>query len=138
MKAQKLLLASIAFAAFAAINVGSNAYAACDNCGTVTDVKSIKVKGQGTGAGAVVGGVLGGVIGHQIGGGRGKDVATVAGAAGGAYAGHQTEKNIKSRMRYQVLVKLENGQSRTFTYNSPTSYRVGDKIKVDAGKLVRQ
>jgi uncharacterized protein YcfJ len=120
------------------IGTTGSAYAACDTCGTVTDVKSIKVKGQGTGAGAVVGGVLGGVIGHQIGGGRGKDVATVAGAAGGAYAGHQTEKNIKSRMRYQVLVKLENGQSRTFTYNSPTSYRVGDKIKVDAGKLVRQ
>jgi outer membrane lipoprotein SlyB len=141
MKTQKLFLSSVAVAAFAilaSINSTSSAHAACDNCGTVTDVKSIKVKGQGTGAGVVVGGVLGGVIGHQIGGGRGKDVATVAGAAGGAYAGHQTEKNIKSRMRYQVLVKLENGQSRTFTYNSPTSYRVGDKIKVDAGKLVRQ
>ena len=121
-----------------ALTVGANAHAKCDNCGTVTTVKTIKVKGEGTGLGAVTGGVLGGVLGHQIGGGRGKDVATVAGAAGGAYAGHQTEKNMKSKTRYQVAVKLESGASRTFTYNAATSYKVGDKIKVDAGKLVRQ
>jgi outer membrane lipoprotein SlyB len=121
-----------------ALVAGADAYAACSNCGTVTTVKTIKVKGQGTGVGAVAGGVLGGVLGHQIGGGRGKDVATVAGAAGGAYAGHQTEKNMKSKTRYQVIVKLESGESRTFTYNAATSYKVGDRIKVDAGKLVRQ
>jgi uncharacterized protein YcfJ len=37
--------------------------------------------------GAIVGGVLGGILGHQIGGGRGQDVATVAGALGGAAVG---------------------------------------------------
>lgn len=135
MKTTKIISAVVAVFAF---TVGTNAYAKCDNCGTVTSVKTIKVKGEGTGVGAVAGGVLGGVLGHQIGGGRGKDVATVAGAAGGAYAGHQTEKNMKSKTRYQVGVKLESGASRTFTYNAATSYKVGDKIKVDAGKLVRQ
>lgn len=127
-----------AFITIFVVTISANAHAKCDNCGTVTSVKTIKVKGEGTGLGAVTGGVLGGVLGHQIGGGRGKDVATVAGAAGGAYAGHQTEKNMKSRMRYQVVVKLESGASRTFTFNSATSYKVGDRIKVDAGKLVRQ
>jgi outer membrane lipoprotein SlyB len=135
MNTTKIISAVIAVFA---LTVGANAHAKCDNCGTVTTVKTIKVKGEGTGLGAVTGGVLGGVLGHQIGGGRGKDVATVAGAAGGAYAGHQTEKNMKSRLRYQVAVKLESGQSRTFTFNSATSYKVGDRIKVDAGKLVRQ
>jgi outer membrane lipoprotein SlyB len=134
MKIAKIISA---FLAVFALTIGMNAHAKCDNCGTVTTVKTIKVKGEGTGLGAVTGGVLGGVLGHQIGGGRGKDVATVAGAAGGAYAGHQTEKNIKSRLRYQVVVKLESGASRTFTFNSATSYKVGDRIKVDAGKLVR-
>lgn len=126
------------FIAACALSMAASANAKCDNCGTVTTVKTIKVKGEGTGLGAVTGGVLGGVLGHQIGGGRGKDVATVAGAAGGAYAGHQTEKNMKSKTRYQVVTKLESGESRTFTYNAATSYKVGDKIKVDAGKLVRQ
>ncbi len=128
----KIMLAACALLA------GTTAYAKCDNCGTVTTVRTINVKGEGTGLGAVAGGVLGGVLGHQIGGGRGKDVATVAGAAGGAYAGHQTEKNMKAKTQYRVAVKLESGESRTFTYNSATSYKVGDKIKVDAGKLVRQ
>ena len=115
----------------------TSAFAKCDNCGTVTDVKTITVKGEGSGAGLVAGGVIGGVLGHQIGGGRGKDAATVVGAAGGAYAGHQTEKNMNKKTQYQVVVKLETGASRTFTYNAATAYKVGDKIKVDGGKLVR-
>ena len=34
--------------------------------------------------GAVIGAVLGGVLGHQVGGGRGKDLATVGGVVAGA------------------------------------------------------
>jgi outer membrane lipoprotein SlyB len=131
---------AITVLSIAGLFAASAAQAACtvtDNCGTVTDVRTIKIKGQTNGTGAVIGGVLGGVLGHQVGKGRGKDVATVAGAAGGAFAGNETEKNVKSRLRYRVLVKLENGQSRTFTYNAATSYRVGDRIRVDAGRLVR-
>lgn len=37
--------------------------------------------------GAVVGAVIGGVLGHQVGGGRGKDIATVGGATAGAVIG---------------------------------------------------
>jgi len=39
----------------------------------------------GTGIGAVGGGL----IGHQLGGGKGKDLATIGGAIAGGYAGHQ-------------------------------------------------
>jgi len=114
------------------------AFAACTNCGTVTDVKTIKKEGEGSGGGAVLGGVVGGVIGHQIGSGRGNTAATVAGAAGGAYAGHQIEKNQKSTTTYQVVVKLEGGKSHTFNFSQPTSYKVGDAIKIVDNKLVRQ
>jgi len=44
-------------------------------------------------AGTVIGGVLGGVLGHQVGSGRGNDVATVGGAALGAYAGNRVQNN---------------------------------------------
>ena len=37
--------------------------------------------------GAIIGGILGGVLGHQIGGGRGRDVATVGGAVAGVAIG---------------------------------------------------
>ena len=134
----KIINAIFLAASLVAANAANTAFAACNNCGVVTDLKTVTVKGEGTGLGAVAGGVLGGVLGHQVGGGRGKDVATVAGAAGGAYAGHQVEKNAKSKTQYQVIVKLETGESRTFTYNAASAYKVGDKIKIVDKKLVRQ
>ncbi|TAN04909.1 MAG: glycine zipper 2TM domain-containing protein [Rhodanobacteraceae bacterium] len=42
--------------------------------------------------GAVAGGLIGALAGHMIGGGKGKTLATVAGAAGGAFAGHEIQK----------------------------------------------
>ena len=114
------------------------AFAACKECGTVTSVKAVKKPGEASGVGAVAGGVVGGVVGHQIGSGRGNDIATVAGAAGGAYAGHQIEKNQKSTTSHQVVVTLEDGKTRTFSFASATSYKVGDKVKIVDNKLVRQ
>jgi outer membrane lipoprotein SlyB len=121
-----------------AIALAPEAKAACPGCGTVTEVKTIKKEGEGSGTGAVVGGVLGGVLGHQIGSGRGNTAATIVGAGAGAYAGHQVEKNQKSTTSYQVIVKMEDGKSRTFNFSKETSYRVGDKIKVVDNKLTRQ
>ena len=131
MKLTKILLLA------SAVFISQGAMAKCNNCGTVTDMKTVQVKGEATGGGAVVGGVLGGVLGHQVGSGRGNTAATVVGAGAGAYAGHQVEKNSKSKTQYQVIVKLETGESRTFTYNASTAYKVGDKIKVVDNKLVR-
>jgi outer membrane lipoprotein SlyB len=133
------LSAAITTAIFvAAIAFAPPAKAACDNCGTVVDTKTIKKEGEGTGVGAVAGGVLGGVIGHQIGSGRGNTAATVVGAGAGAYAGHQVEKNQKATLTYQVLVKMDDGKSRTFNFSKETSYRAGDKVKVVDGKLTKQ
>lgn len=47
--------------------------------------------------GTIAGAVIGGVIGHQVGGGSGRDIATVAGAAGGGYAGNRVQKNLQDR-----------------------------------------
>src|SRR5215467_5787881 len=123
--------AVLAIAAFA-----SPAYAACNECGTVTDVKKIVEKGEASGGGAVLGGIVGGVLGHQIGSGRGNTAATVAGAAGGAYAGHQIEKNKNTKTSWRVYVKTEEGRTRYFTYDEETSYKIGDKVKIVDGKLV--
>ena len=112
--------------------------AACKDCGTVSDVKTVEKKGEGSGAGAVIGGIAGGVLGHQVGSGRGNTLATVAGAGAGAYAGHQVEKSAKATTSYQVIVKMEDGNTRTFNFSNPTSYRVGDKVKIVDKKLVRR
>lgn len=114
------------------------AHAICHECGTVTDLRTIQKEGEASGAGAVIGGIAGGVLGHQIGSGRGNDVATVAGAAGGAYAGNQIEKNRNATVTYEVIVKLEDGTTRYFHFGNPTSYRVGDRVRIVDRKLTRR
>src|SRR5258706_12666950 len=99
--------------------VSAVAGAACIDCGTVTDVKTVKKQGEGSGAGAVIGGVAGGVLGHQIGGGRGKDVATGGGAVGGAYGGPQVEKESKSTTSYVVDGKMDESAGPTVTLTNP-------------------
>lgn len=108
---------------------------ACTNCGVVSSVNAIAQQGEGSGLGAVAGGVVGGLLGNQVGGGTGKKIATVAGVAGGAYAGHQIEKNAKSTTRYDVIVKMEDGSTRTFSYESQPAFQTGSKVKVVNGAL---
>lgn len=107
----------------------------CADCGTVADIREITVKGEGTGLGAVAGGVAGAVIGNQFGHGGGKTVARIAGAAGGAYAGHEIEKHARSQKRYDVVVRMAAGGDRTVSFSAPPSWRVGDRVRIVDGKL---
>ncbi len=109
----------------------------CRNCGTVDSITPIAKQGEGSGAGAVLGGVLGGVLGHQVGGGRGKDLATVAGAVGGAVLGNTVEKNSKTTSVYDVRVRLEDGTFQTLRYETEPGIRVGDKVKIENGRAIR-
>ena len=109
----------------------------CRNCGTVDSIAPIAKQGEGSGAGAVLGGVLGGVLGHQVGGGRGKDLATVAGAVGGAFLGNTVEKNAKTSSVYDVRVRLEDGTFQTLRYETEPGVRIGDKVKIENGRAVR-
>jgi outer membrane lipoprotein SlyB len=77
------------------------------------------------------------VLGHQVGKGRGKDVATVAGAVGGAVLGNQIEKSGKTTTRYDIRVRLEDGTFQTIRSETDQGYRVGDRVKVENGRLVR-
>lgn len=134
----KAIPAFLAAAATCALGISAPAFAACGTCGTVTDVKTVTRKGEGSGVGLVAGGVIGGVLGHQVGSGRGNTAATVVGAGAGAYAGNEIEKNKNTKTSYQVVVKMESGNTRYFSYASPTAYKVGDAVKVVNKKLVRQ
>ncbi|MGE4110855.1 MAG: glycine zipper 2TM domain-containing protein [Burkholderiales bacterium] len=115
--------------------VAPKAAPACTSCGVVASVNAITLKGEGSGLGAVAGGVLGGVLGNQVGGGSGKKIATVAGAAGGAYAGHQVEKNMKSTTRHDVVVNMDDGSTRTFSYDTQPAFQAGSKVRVVNGTL---
>jgi len=114
----------------------SAAVPVCAQCGTVSDIRVIEQKGEGSGLGAVAGGVVGGLLGNQVGGGNGRTIATVAGAAGGAFAGHQVEKKMKSTKHYEISVRMDDGAIRHFTYEEQPQFQPGDKVRVVDGRLV--
>jgi outer membrane lipoprotein SlyB len=90
-----------------------------------------------TGAGAVVGGIVGGVLGHQVGSGRGNDAATVAGAVGGAVVGNEIEKRRNDGERYRITVRSRDGRDAVFEQDSLDGIRVGDRVRIDGGRLFR-
>lgn len=101
---------------------------------------STGIGGSGIGIGTIAGAIVGGVLGHQVGAGRGNTVATVAGAAGGAYVGHQLEGRQQQQQTadaYRFTIRMDNGSYQTFTQNTNSGFRVGDRVRIENGFLQR-
>ncbi|WP_418318709.1 glycine zipper 2TM domain-containing protein [Piscinibacter sakaiensis] len=101
--------------------------------------------------GTAIGGLAGGLLGSQIGGGSGKTIATIAGAAGGAYAGNRVQADMQQKdvvttterrcrtvsdkskklVGYDVTYRLDgkSGQVRT-------SFKPGATLPVKNGQVV--
>lgn len=107
----------------------------CHSCGRVESVQAIQQAAQPSGVGMVAGAVLGGVLGNQVGGGSGRKIATVAGAVGGGYAGNEIEKHSRATTSYQVRVRMEGGEIRSFPYAQQPGWSVGDRVRVVDGHL---
>ena len=116
--------------------------AVCADCGTVQSVTAVQRQGAVNGVpvgnttfgiGTVAGGVLGGLLGNQVGNGNGKTLATVLGAAGGAYAGNSVEKNMKKVTVYDVRVRMNDGTVRNMDIS--TAVPVGSKVIVEGKNL---
>ena len=104
-------------------------------CGRITKLEPYEAQGSKT-AGVVTGAVVGGLLGNQVGGGSGKKVATVAGAAGGAYAGKKVAEN-STRTRWKVTVRLDDGHTEICDQGSAKNLHVGDYVKISNGKAYR-
>jgi uncharacterized protein YcfJ len=107
----------------------------CRDCGVVDRIDEIPVEGQAGVGGALIGGVVGSVIGNQIGRGNQRDWARLLGIAGGAYAGHQIEKSQNKAVRYEVVVRFEDGTTRRFNSATPPAWRLGDRVRLQNGEL---
>lgn len=106
--------------------------------GSIVAIDPIRTRPQGSGAGAVIGGVLGGVIGNQFGHGLGRAAMTGVGAAGGAIAGNNVERNYKEGVAgYRVHIRLDNGSTRTFERKNIGNLHVGDRVRLDANGFRR-
>lgn len=109
----------------------------CTNCGVVEAVNKVVEEGKATGLGAVGGAVVGGALGNQAGKGDGKTAMTVVGAVGGALAGNAAEKAIRKSKHFDVVVRMETGETRTFSFpEKPAEFPVGAHVKVEGDQLV--
>ena len=82
-------------------------------------------------AGTAIGAVVGGVLGNQVGGGKGKTLATVAGAVGGGYAGKKIQEN---RQQGQVTTTTER---RCETVANPSTRIVGYDVRYQYNGVTR-
>ena len=95
---------------------------------TPTDLQSP----QHTGVGAVVGGLTGVGLGSLIGGGTGRDVAMVAGAIGGAFAGSEIAKRYdRPQPGQQIVVRIRNGVLVSVSQPINPSLRVGQQVYIE-------
>jgi outer membrane lipoprotein SlyB len=106
--------------------------------GTIDRIEPITQRPQGNGTGAVIGGVAGAVIGNQFGHGLGRAAMTGLGAAGGAVAGNNVERNVrKTVVGYRVHVRLDDGTVRTFERSNVGDLHAGDRVRVGRDGLHR-
>jgi len=109
----------------------------CTTCARVRAVTVAEKAGESNAVGLIAGGVAGAVLGHQVGGGFGKDLATVAGAAGGAYAGKKIQENMGSKKVWTVAVQYADGRRAKFHFSSDPGFQVGDAVKNSGRTIVR-
>lgn len=99
----------------------------------VESVREVKEPGDAKGVGAVAGGVVGGVVGNKL--GKGKDLVTILGAAGGAFAGHQIEKHARATKHWEIAVRLDDGSQRTLSSDVQPVWHAGDRVRLVNDKL---
>ncbi len=115
-----------------------SAAAKCADCGKVLSVTTATKEGEGGALGIIGGGVAGALLGSQVGAGRGKDLATIAGAAGGAYAGHKVEEKMKSSKVWSVKIRMDSGEERSIDFGQDPGLASGDLVKVSGNTVTRR
>jgi outer membrane lipoprotein SlyB len=104
--------------------------------GTVESVSLVKSKGQATWMGPVAGGLGGAVVGSMLGDGKTGTLLALAGAAGGAFAGHEIEKHVRATKSWDVAVRLDDGSVRHAKYASQPVFHAGERVRWSNGTLL--
>ena len=97
--------------------------------GTVISITQDTVQNVNTAAGGIGGALIGGGIGSLFGGGSGQTVATVIGAAGGAYAGSQAAQRSQTFV-WRIGVRYDDGTVATVQQTTAPALRIGDRVRV--------
>ena len=102
--------------------------------GTVQSVRPVTIQHDRTsGAGVVAGGALGGVAGSAVGGGRGQVLAAIGGGLLGAYAGDRVEHAAGKTRGLEIVVLLDNGETRVVAQADDAPISVGQRVRMISG-----
>lgn len=97
--------------------------------GTVISITQDSVQNVNTAAAGIGGALIGGGIGSLFGGGSGQTVATVIGAAGGAYLGSQAAQRNHTFV-WRIGVRYDDGSVATVQQTTAPALRIGDRVRV--------
>lgn len=102
--------------------------------GAVQSVRYITIQSdQPSGFGGVSGAAVGGVAGSTIGGGRGNVLATLGGAILGGLAGNAIENRTSQRQGLEIVVQLDNGETRAIAQEADVMFTAGQRVRVLSG-----
>ncbi|HEY5309052.1 MAG TPA: glycine zipper 2TM domain-containing protein [Casimicrobiaceae bacterium] len=81
-----------------------------------------------SGLGMIAGGLIGGGLGSLV-GGSGRTAATILGAVGGGYVGHNLEQS-ETQVVCEISLKYDNDTLGTVRQTSSPPFRIGDRVLV--------
>jgi outer membrane lipoprotein SlyB len=111
---------------------------ACAGCGKVESIRQVQVRDQWTPLGSSASSGTGdgspsGVSVYQIGKGFTNQGQVLLGAAGGG--NYRTKPNELNATRWEVMVHMDAGGTRTVTQNYEPMLREGDKVRVSGRQI---
>lgn len=101
--------------------------------GTIVAIRQVQIQADsrtgnllGGGGGAVIGGLLG----RQVGGGSGRDLATVAGALGGAMAGTAAEDAANRINAWEMEIRTDSGEDVVVVQRADRQFEAGQRVRL--------
>lgn len=106
----------------------------CRQCGVIETVRQVQIKAHGGGLGVVAGG--GSIVSSQFGRGSGRSALNTVDAPWGGYASPEADKKVTVATGHRVVVRMEDGSTRTVFQSATPAFGVGDKVRVVNGTLL--
>ena len=102
--------------------------------GTVESITQDSVQKMNSAVATIGGALIGGGLGSLVGGGTGKTVATVVGAVGGGFVGHEVSEKDR-QLVWRIAVRYDDGSYANVQQTQPPNLRIGDRVRVTASGI---
>jgi outer membrane lipoprotein SlyB len=122
---------ALVFASLLAMSAAAQTYSVSSaRPATIESIREVVQQNSNpSGLGLIAGGLVGGGLGSLIGSGTGRTVATIVGAVGGGYVGHNLEKS-KTHVIYEIAVRYDDRTWGTIKQSGAPQFKVGDRVLV--------